>query len=194
MAGEKIRAFIAVDISGEARDALAQIVDRLKGAGASEVRWARPEGIHLTLKFLGDIDLGLVDDISSAMERATRGTGPFAIGLAGLGAFPSTANPRVIWAGLNGELDALKQLQARLDRELHSGLGFSLERRPFSPHLTLGRVRDGASGDARRSVATAIADVSPDSDVSWQVERLNLIRSTLAPSGAVYQLLGSVKL
>lgn len=186
-----VRAFIAVDISREARDTLAQAVNSLKERGVPGVRWVNPEGIHLTLKFLGEIDPGLLDKISSGLERAAQGTRPFKLCLSGIGAFPNAASPRVIWVGIKGELDLLRELQGRVDQEMHTGGGFGKERRSFTPHLTLGRLRDNVSGEERRRAGKALAEVALGSEVSWQVTEVKLMRSTLTPPGAVYDLLGA---
>ena len=190
----KIRAFVAVDISQAARDALAEVSHRLQERGVSGVRWVRPEGVHLTLKFLGDIDPTLVDGILEALERACRGIGPLRLAISGVGAFPNLANPRVLWVGLKGELESLGELQGRIDREVSVAGGLPLEERPFSPHLTLGRLRDSVSREERRRAGEAATEVGVDGDVSWDVEDVNLIRSTLTPSGATYEVLGSRKL
>ena len=189
-----VRAFVAVDISQAARDALAEVTHRLRERGVSGVRWARPEAVHLTLKFLGDIDPTLVDGILGALERACRGTGPLRLVLSEVGAFPSLANPRVLWVGLNGDLESLGELQRRIGQEVSVAGGFPMEERPFSPHLTLGRLRDNVSREERHRAGEAATEAGLDADISWQVEAVNLMRSTLTPSGAVYDVLGSRKL
>ena len=187
-----VRAFIAVDISQDAQKALAEIVMQLQEAGASDVRWVRPEGIHLTLKFLGEIDPALVDRVLQAMSPASQGTVPFTLALSEVGAFPNSPNPRVLWIGLGGELDTLAELQHRVDREVHQATGIPTEARPFSPHLALGRLRDNARTEQRRKVGAAIARLSLTSQVPWVVSDVHLYRSTLTPSGAEYDRLGSV--
>ncbi len=189
-----IRAFVAVGISQEARDALAEVTHCLQERGVLGVRSVRPEGVHLTLKFLGDIDPTLVDCILAALERACLGTGPLNLALSGVGAFPSLANPRVLWVGLKGDLELLRELQRRINQAVSVACGLPLEERQFSPHLTLGRLRDSVSSEERRKVGEAATEVGLDADVSWEVEETNLIRSTLSPSGATYEVLGSRKL
>ena len=189
-----VRAFIAVDISGEARDALAGVAKRLQEQGVSGVRWVRPEGIHLTLKFLGDIESAMVGRVMEGIESACEGTAPFKLGLSRPGAFPSSKSPRVAWVGLKGDLDLLERLQGRIDREMHSACGFPEERRAFTPHLTLGRMRENASGEERRRMGEALVRATLEDGVWWQVKEVYLIRSTLTPSGAVYDILGSREL
>ena len=147
-----MRAFVAVDISPEARLTLAAAVDSLQNEGVAGVRWVRPSGIHVTLKFLGEIDPGLPGGILDALRRTGEGLSPFRLGLAGLGAFPRPEAARVIWAGLDGDVDQLKGLQRDVDREVSPVAGLPPDKRPFAPHLTLGRVRgqrllDSATGD-----------------------------------------------
>ena len=189
-----VRAFVAVDISNEARAALAGVIERLKERGLSGVRWVRPEAIHLTLKFLGEIEDSQVEGCLSAMERAAPGTGALNLALSEIGAFPNFKSPSVIWVGVKGDLDPLQELQSRIDQGIYSTIGLPEEKREFSPHLTLGRVRENASGDEHRRIGEALAGVALDADVSWKVSKVNLIRSTLKPSGAVYDVLGSVQL
>ncbi len=187
----KIRAFIAVDISHEARLVLSEIIERLQEQDISGARWVRSEGIHLTVKFLGDIEDSVVDKVLSAMERGIGETMPFNLALSELGAFPSLASPRVIWVGLSGEIDLLNQLHAGIDREVSTIEGFSQESRPFAPHLTLGRMRDHVSGEERRKAGKAISEVPLESEVVWKVSQVILVQSTLTQSGAVYRMLGS---
>ena len=189
-----VRAFVAIGISQEAREVLADVINRLQQRGVSGIRWVRPEGVHLTLKFLGDVDAGLLEGILAAMERAAQGTASLSLALSGIGAFPSPKSPRVLWVGLGGELELLRELQARIDKELHQACGFSRERRAFTPHLTLGRTRENISADERRKLGAVLAEVALEAEVSWDVGEVHLIRSTLTPSGAVYDVLGSAAL
>ena len=186
-----VRVFIAAEISQEARDALEAVVGHLKAQGVSGGRWVRPEGVHLTLKFLGEIDEDLVPGVLEAMEHACRDTGPFTLALSNVGAFPSTNSPRVIWVGPGGELERLGELQQRIDLSLDSRLGFPLETRPFTPHLTLGRLHDRTTAEGRRRFGQALSGEGLVARVSWQVAEVQLIRSTLTPDGALYDVLGA---
>ena len=186
-----VRAFIAVDMSQEAREALADVISELQGTGISGVRWASSGGIHLTLKFLGDIESTQVDPTLEGIGRAAEASEPFTLSISELGAFPGPNNPRVIWVGLKGDLEPLGNLQQRIDHEVQSALGLPLETRPFTPHLTVGRLWDRVSSEQRHSVGKAISDVAVRSEVRWQVTEVDLVRSTLAPSGAQYDILGS---
>ena len=170
-----VRAFVALDISYESRQAVEAATTGLRDAGISGVRWVRPEAIHLTLKFLGNVDAGQVQTILGALEAAAAGTGPFELKLTGLGAFPNVRTPRVIWVGLYAEIDPLLELQRRVDLELHSALGIPIEKRHFSPHLTIGRVRDNLPIAEGRRIGQTISAAVLGQQVSWQVTELNLI-------------------
>jgi 2'-5' RNA ligase len=155
------------------------------------VRWVRPQGVHLTLKFLGEIDPALTESILAAMGRAATAVRPFTLSLSGLGAFPRPEAPRVIWAGLEAGVDDLKRLQERTDQEVSAAAGLPRETRSFTPHLTLGRVSDSASGEERGRLGAALGELRLEVGETWRVEKLDLIRSTLTPGGAVYDVMGS---
>jgi 2'-5' RNA ligase len=125
------------------------------------------------------------------MGRAAAGGSPFRLQLSGLGMFPSERSPRVLWAGVAGDLEALGALQGRMEAEM-SALSFPPEKRPFSPHLTLGRVRQETSEGMRRRLSAALLATSLDHTGPWQVETVHLMRSDPAPGGAIYSALASV--
>ncbi|MBI4570794.1 MAG: RNA 2',3'-cyclic phosphodiesterase [Chloroflexi bacterium] len=190
MADSLFRLFVACELSGEVRAALAAVQDQLRHAGAGRLRWVRPEGIHVTLKFLGEVEADRVDAICAALGPAVE---PFSIRVrpAGLGGFPdASARLRVVWVGLEGDIDALAALAGRVDRALEP-LGFPREARPFAAHLTLARVRDEASAEERRRLADLVAGQTPAPLPELLLTRLHLVRSVLQPDGAVYQRLAS---
>ncbi len=175
-----MRTFVAVELSDAIRRRLGEAQERLRSARCA-VKWVKPELMHITLKFLGEIEEGVIAGIEGAMASAAEGIAPFDLTVAGLGAFPERGAPRVLWAGVrdNGSL-------AILNRRLEDGLerlGFARESRPFSPHLTIGRVKDphGAGalrGPLGREAATQFG--------SCRVESLVLMLSTLSPAGPTY--------
>ncbi len=191
--GGPIRAFIAVAISPAAKSALEKVIQGLVAQVPGGVRWVDPAAMHLTLTFLGNVEPGLVDDITGAMGQSAAAVSPFRVHLSDLGMFPNERRPRVIWAGLQGGLDALGALQERVE-EAMSGLGFPRERRPFTPHLTLGRVREPGSNRLGRRIGDAVSATSLEPAAPWLVESMHLIRSTLAPGGATYSTLSSAPL
>ena len=190
---DTIRVFVALDIPSAAKELLAQTIKQLQQCIAGEVRWVDPRSIHLTLKFLGNVDSALVGDILAAMKQASVDfQGPrFQFKLSGLGLFPSNRLPRILWAGTAGDLRELTRLQQAADEAI-CRLGFPREKRPFQPHLTIGRVRDGVTPAARQGIGAAAMGVDVASTDFWEVDAMHLIESTLTPTGAVYTSLGSV--
>ena len=194
---DTVRVFIALDLPPAAKHALATTVEQLQAVIPSGIRWVNPAGIHLTLKFLGDIDAALVPPLLAAVRQSAGSfdESSFPLRLAGLGVFPNNREPRVLWAGVDGDLAALGRLQQSVDEAIAApGLGFAKERLPFRPHLTLGRVRDGVSTTARQRIGAAITEAPPVSACSWPAEEIHLIRSTLTPQGAIYTSLVSAPL
>ena len=119
-----------------------------------------------------------------------RPTGPLRLGLAGVGSFPGTGSPRVVWMGLKGDLHALGRLQEAVDREVCAVGGFALEGRPFRPHLTLGRIREQASSEERRRLGQVLSEAAQGSEVWWTGQEVSLVQSTLTSSGPIYKVLG----
>ena len=182
---------MAVTLPREVRDVLAGVVGRLRAADLRGVRTVAPEGVHVTLKFLGNVEAARVPELSEALTGAGEGVAPFRLALRGLGAFPDEGAPRVLWAGVAGNTDALGALARRVD-DACAALGFPRERRAFSPHLTIARLREGASDVDRRRAADALAAIGLEDAGSFEVDAFHLIKSTLTPSGAVYDTLHSV--
>ena len=187
--GEKIRAFIAISLPASVLQAMGQAQDKLRSLGQG-IRWVRQEGIHLTLKFLGDVDTDRVENIHMAMERASQGTSPFVLTGEGIGVFPDLRRPRVIWIGLSGDLQVLFALQAHLESQL-KGLGFPKEKRPFKGHLTLGRVKGRVGTTELGKALEGLGSFQTD---AFTVQSLALFQSTLRPQGAIYTKLADVSL
>jgi 2'-5' RNA ligase len=190
---DKIRAFIAIELSGDVKRTLTRLQNKLKSGCQAPVRWTSPDSTHLTLQFLGDIDSGLTDKITAAMAAAAGGIHPFHLGVSGLGVFPDPGRVRVVWVGLMGDLEKLGQLQKRIESAL-APLGFTPEARPFTPHLTLGRIRDNAGPDKRQSLGQLVARAAVESETRLEVNSVHLIKSQLTPQGPVYSRIGSVEL
>ena len=190
---EEIRAFIAIELEEGIERELARVQTLLKDKVAAPVRWTDPQGVHLTLKFLGNIPAERVEEIGSALREACQGFAPFTLQFYGLGCFPSLNSPRVIWIGIGGETETLKRLQERVEERL-APLGFPPEKRGFSPHLTLGRVKKYASSGALRKIGEAVAATEVGSLGQMEVREVSLIRSLLLPDGAQYSRLQVVAL
>jgi 2'-5' RNA ligase len=190
---EQIRSFIAIELSEEAKKGLAGLKKELEKDEHRFVKWVDPRGIHLTLKFLGNIPSERVTEITEAMGKAVQGISPFCLEVSGLGAFPSLKQARVLWVGIGGELDQLSTLQQNIDSVL-AALGFAREERPFVPHLTLARVREGASLPERRSFGELVGSAAFEDKYPIEVEAVRLMRSQLTPAGALYTCLSVVGL
>jgi 2'-5' RNA ligase len=190
---EKIRSFIAIELPGELKQALARIQEKLKAASHTPVKWVDPGNIHVTLKFLGDIDIGITDSITLALEEAARGAHPFGIEVSGLGVFPDTKRVQVIWIGLSGELEKLSLLQKRIE-ESFIPLGFPKEKRPFTPHLTIARVRDYARPDDRLKLGQLIAGTNFKEHYKINVNAIQLMKSQLTREGPIYSKISTVTL
>ena len=187
--GKSIRSFIAIPIPETILKAIAEAQETLKEYDLG-IRWVRKEGIHLTLKFLGNIGWDDVEGIQVAMKQAAEPFSPFAVRGEGIGAFPDLKRPRVIWVGVSGEVQVVRALQRELESRLN-GLGFPREKRAFKGHLTLGRVK-GRLEVAR--LAKALEALEGFRTDSFTVQSVVLFQSDLRPNGAVYSRLAEVLL
>ncbi len=191
---DTLRLFIALELPDVLLDALADVQDRLRAeAPRRAVRWARTEGIHLTLKFLGEAPAAQQAAIGAALREAVQGHAPLTIRAEGLGCFPDTARPRVIWIGLAGERRALTALQRDVEAAMVP-LGFPPEKRRFNPHLTLGRVRREAYAADVKALGRLIAGTTVGEIGRWTADAVSLMRSELRPDGARYTCLLRVPL
>ncbi len=187
--GPAIRTFVAVNLAPGLKETLAQVQERLKAARA-DVTWVRPENLHLTLKFLGQVEETRLAAVAEAVATAARGYGSFRLVLGGLGAFPQPRVARVVWIGVSEGAQALAALQARVEGGLES-LGFPREERPFTAHLTLGRVRGPRH---REQLAVALTSVPAEPLDEMVLHRIELMKSDLGPEGARYSVLQSFPL
>ena len=187
---EQIRSFIAIELPGEVKLAISRLQEQLKSGSRAPVKWVNPENTHLTLKFLGNIDMAVVDDIKKVLREAARGVPVISLGVEGLGTFPNNTRVQVIWVGLTGELDKLQQ---RIDKEL-SPLGFPAEKRVFSPHLTIARLRDRASVNDRQEIGRLVEKTIFESSLDFSAKSVNLMKSLLTREGPIYSVLDSVNL
>lgn len=188
-----LRAFIAIKLPVELQNAISRSIGQLKKAsGNSCVRWVPEENIHLTLNFLGDVPPSNVDLIKQMLSAEANKHPRFQISVGRLGAFPNSKRPRIIWLGV----EAPPEL-AVLQREIESGaarLGYPPEDRPFSPHLTLGRVRENISKSELTALCASLESTKIGVLGTPQVESIHLFKSDLLPSGAVYTQLFAVSL
>jgi 2'-5' RNA ligase len=178
-----MRCFVAIELPDEVRAAVVGAQQALRAAAPrTDVRWAAPNQLHLTLKFLGAVADDRVPAVSAALDGVARDTAPVPLSAAGLGAFPNPRRARVLWSGIGTGTEALAALAAAIDRAL-AALGFPAETRPFSAHLTLGRVRTPRGAER---LADAVAGAGASSYGSWTATELVLYESRLRPTGAVH--------
>ena len=177
-----LRTFIAAEMSAEVRARARQLVGRLQATDA-KVTWAKPETMHLTFKFLGEVDLIDIPALCAAVTNAVANLPPFEIELRGAGAFPTAHRPRTIWLGVGRGEAELVELHDAIDRAL-SGLGYRSEQRRFRPHLTVGRVRGGRDLDRLGQRITENADYV--GGVS-SVDEVVVFSSELEPDGPLHE-------
>jgi 2'-5' RNA ligase len=184
-----MRVFVALNLTQKERARLAAAARPLREA-AFPVRWLPPENVHLTLKFLGELGEEIVPELAAAVGEAVAGSAAFEMKVGGFGAFPSLRRPSVVWVGI--ELGSpLRALQEAVEAAAES-VGFSREDRPFRPHLTVGRAQKRASPGEFRGFdelvnGTSYADC-------YQIRAVDIMRSRLMPSGALYDVLHSFEL
>ena len=184
-----MRAFVAIEVPEPLKVAMAAVQRRLKDAGV-DASWSRPEGIHLTLKFLGEVREELAPELLGALTLALAGAARFRLSLEGVGTFPNPAAARVVWLGVTGEVGRLVALQATVEQAM-GDLGVEREVRPYTPHLTLGRVKRIRRPDAWLKGLEGVKNLKLP---GFEVTAVGLIRSELGPGGARYRELGRVAL
>lgn len=176
-----IRSFLAADLPMTLRTSIVDATAKLRDS-SFDVKWLKPEGIHLTLKFLGGIEEKQIQPIVDAVRPVVINQKPLALRAEGIAAFPNLKRPRVIWIAVTGDTERLKNIQERIEQSL-SALGFPAENRPFSPHLTVGRIRSG------RKITDLISKIQELAGITFSaftVNELVLYKSILRPEGAAY--------
>ncbi len=186
-----MRTFVAIFPPPEVREAASfgarEAVRGLAGDHRGDrIRWTKPENVHLTLKFLGDVQEEVLEDLCTALAEAVAGHASFDVELTGLGAFPSARRARIMWAGVGAGSEELRSLAEEVDAAL-APLGFERERRPYTPHLTLGRIPG-------RPVSLDLPSSGVEELGRFRVQRVEFVRSTLTAKGAVYEIIGAFAL
>ena len=184
-----MRAFIAIELPPEIKQGIAKVQEELKTSRAN-AGWTRPEGIHLTLKFLGEVPEEKVTEIVVALTGAAQGTGRLDLSIAGAGAFPNVKNPRVLWLGVSGDVEKLGLLHAAVEDAMVN-LGFAREERTFNPHLTLARIKFPNPRDNWQQKIEGLNEVKLG---GFEADRVSLMKSELRREGAVYTEVGRVEL
>ena len=183
-----MRTFIAIELPSEIKEKIEKTITPFRKLNLA-ISWVKPKNLHLTLKFLGEVDEKKVDDMSLALEKALKDEEIFKMNLREFGAFPDFRRPKVIWIGIEGGVENLKRIQFKIEEEL-SKIDFPKEKREFSPHLTIARVK---SPKGIERLTEGIKNVSL---VSWDIEvdEVLLMKSQLYPRGAIHTPLKKFKL
>ncbi len=185
----KIRVFIAVKLPDHVIRRLSAAQQDLKKHDL-RIKWGRPENIHLTLKFLGDIHESDVGPVCQVIEASVKGLDPIALCVRGIGVFPGIRRPRVLWTGISGQTDVLEKLHRAIDAGLDS-LGFAKEERRFTGHLTLGRFKGHPDPELLIDMMKIYTDMASD---EFLVDAVHVYKSDLKPSGPIYTNLSSIRL
>ena len=183
-----MRTFIAIELPQKIIGTLSALQNQLKNTQA-DVKWVAPENIHLTLKFLGEVDEKKIEKIIQALEETAKDNQPFSIRLCALGAFPKINFPRVIWVGIDAGDEETKNIAFVLEEKLQK-LGIPKEKRPFSSHITIGRVRSGIN----REKLVKELDILQrkgllQENLEFLATKITLFKSTLTPKGPIYEIL-----
>ena len=184
-----MRTFIAIELPQKIIGTLSALQNQLKNTQA-DVKWVAPENIHLTLKFLGEVDEKKIEKIIQALEETAKDNQPFSIRLCALGAFPKINFPRVIWVGIDAGDEETKNIAFVLEEKLQK-LGIPKEKRPFSSHITIGRVRSGLNREKLVKELNILAGQSANycADLEFLTTKITLFKSTLTPKGPIYEIL-----
>ncbi len=184
-----VRCFLAINLSAETQDFLASSINKWHSRYGKQVRWVRPENCHLTLRFLGQVEEGLLNRIKKGAIETASLFSPFDIELGAPGVFPNPRFPRVLWLGLKGDVGVLGRLEKAIEGSLLS-IGFEPEQKRFVPHITVGRIK------GRRAVPMNIQGFlnTPVPAFVSRIGAVHLYRSILKPSGPVYRRLSTFPL
>jgi 2'-5' RNA ligase len=193
----ELRLFIAIPLDNSLRAELEQLEERLQvrlnshSVPQKSIRWVAPQNIHLTLRFLGNVNRAKLPDLEAAINRSAHGLPHFELAARGLGCFPNVTRPNNIWVGLDGDLKTASLLVRNLENEL-VGLGFPRDQRGFEPHMTLGRVKREATRAVRIRIGEVISSFPATVFGTLCAESVHLIASDLRPAGPVYTSIASI--
>ena len=192
-----IRSFVAIELSDQAMLQLTHLQSRLNDIlPPNTVRWTVPQNIHLTLHFLGHLLMDHLDEVALIVRDVAATATPFSLDLSNLGCFPHIRRPRIVWVGLSGEMEVLVNLHRELGERLRQAIRFQPESRPYSPHLTIGRIKKGIPQHRLRELGKLLEQEIPrvGQVAPLPVERIHFIRSDLKPDGPVYTPLAQAQL
>jgi 2'-5' RNA ligase len=189
---EDVRLFIACEVPEDVKMAVGGLIDDLRSRSGTAVRWIRPEGVHVTLKFLGEVPSKKLPSIKIAMQEAVVRHSPFNLEFSNIGTFGGREGLRIMWIGIAGDVLRLEALVRDVNLAL-AVVGFEPERRPFRPHLTLGRVRDEVGTRQRAEIEVAVGKTTVPTS-AWRTSQVSLMRSRLTRTGAVYDVIATFPL
>lgn len=191
-AQDHVRLFVACEVPDDVKETIGEVILNLREKSGSAVRWIKPEGVHVTLKFLGEVPTRKLPAVKLAIQEAVVGHSPFELEFSTIGTFGGREGLRIMWVGIAGDVLRLEALVRAVNAAL-AVVGFEPERRPFRPHLTLGRVKDEISTRQRAEIEVAVGktEVPP---ASWRTAQVSLMRSRLGPGGASYEVLATFPL
>jgi 2'-5' RNA ligase len=189
---DHVRLFVACEVPDDVKDAIGVLIQALKEKSGNDVRWIRPEGVHVTLKFLGEVPVKKLPAIKLAVQEAVVGHQPFELEFSNIGTFGGREGLRIMWVGIAGDILRLEALVRSVNAAL-AVVGFEPERRPFRPHLTLGRVRDEVATRRRAEIEVAVGKMAVPAS-GWRTAQVSLMRSRLGPGGATYDVLATFPL
>jgi len=184
-----VRTFIAIKLDGSLHGLIEKLINKLASSKAG-VKWVVPQNIHVTLKFLGNVEESRLPDVYAACERAAAGSEPMELEIRTMGCFPGLNRPRVVWVGIEKGQEAVKQLQKKVEQEL-AIIGFPKEDRKFQAHLTIGRVKDQKATGGLRNLIEEEQNVFIG---SMRAEKFSVMKSRTLPAGPVYEELMAVPL
>ena len=187
-----MRTFIAIELPKEIKDSLLKVQDKLKTSGA-DVKWVSPKNIHLTLKFLGEIDDKKLGKITQILEEITQDKNPYLLRLSSIGAFPKINFPRVIWVGTDRGDTETKQIANALEENI-AKIGIPKEDRPLSCHITLGRVKSSLNREGLVENLNNLANYPQKLNLEFLVTKITLFKSTLTPKDPIYEALKEASL
>lgn len=185
----EIRTFIAAEIPEEIKEKLWMLHKEFASI-APEIRWVRKDGMHLTFKFLGNVDESKISDFESSLRAAVKNTGIIEAEIKSLGAFPKAAMARVVWVGVSGELEKIQELAYRIETAMDK-FGFEREKRGFVPHITLGRIKFPKHN---HNLAEKIQAFSEQEFGAFEIKDVIIFKSELRPQGAIYTELARISL
>jgi RNA 2',3'-cyclic 3'-phosphodiesterase len=191
-AQEQVRLFVACEVPDDVKRDIGEVIESLRSRSGAAVRWIKSDGVHVTLKFLGEVPVKKLPAVKLAIQEAVVGHSPFELEFSNIGTFGGREGLRIMWVGIAGDVLRLEALVRAVNAAL-AVVGFEPERRPFRPHLTLGRVRDEIPTRQRAEIEVQVGKTQVPS-TSWRTAQVSLMRSRLTTQGAVYEVLATFPL